>query len=114
MKKILLLCVCLFLGFTLSAQQWNPGNPSGLVYSDEDIHLVLTQRYLHISGLNTADIILYDSLGHPIREWKKLSLDTRDEEVAYRIIYEHVTKEKGWLRINKKDIPTKRKEDEED
>ena len=113
MKKILLLSICLFLQSALIAQNWTSINPSRLVYSDKDIKIILTKRCLHVDGLKTADITLYDSIGHFIREWKKLNLDDRNEEIAYRIIYEHATKEKGWIRINKKDIPTKRKEDEE-
>lgn len=113
MKKLLLI-LCFFLcSISSIAQNWKPNNPDGLIYSNKDITLILTKNYFHIDGLIFVDVVLYDSLGHFIRDWKRLDLDTKEEEIAYRIIYEHVTKENGWIRLNGKDIPTKRKEDEE-
>jgi len=111
MKKILMIFIMCMFFLNTYAQHWKPNNPEGLIYSDSDITVIITPKNLIVHGTLVVDVVLYDSIGHPVREWEKLALQTRDEEIAYRIIYDYVTKKNGWVRIGNKDIPTLKKEE---
>ena len=116
MRKLILSCL-LALSFlsTYGQGKWQPGDPGGLIYSDREMTVILSRKSLTIQGVYPlkVDIVLYDSIGHPVREWKNIYLNDTEEESRYQIIYDFVTRENGWIRINKKDIPTKRREEEE-
>ena len=113
MKKLGIILSFLFLSLSGLCQdvEWKPLKPVGLVYSDSSMTIISTPKNFMVSGIWVADVILCDSLGHQIRCFERLGLNTREEEIAYKIIYKHITEVNGWVIVNKKDIPTLRRYD---
>lgn len=112
MKKLILTLAFLFTtGLVLA--QWQPRGPSGLTYDTAGTHILVDQFWLDVQGRYTVDVILYDSIGHPVAGWQNLDLREPEERYTYNRIWKHITQEKGWVRFGKIDVPTKRKEEEQ-
>ena len=114
MKKFLstlLFCIIAVTAFS----QWRPHNPNGLVYTDTlDRNIIVSPRWLQIDDIPWVTVILYDSIGHPIREFTNLGLRDDEEEIAYRIIYNYIIKVNGWVRFGNIDIPTMKKQEDDE
>lgn len=111
MKKLILTLAFLFTA-GLALAQWQPHNPSGLVYDTAGTHILVDQFWLDVQGRYTIDVILYDSIGHLEAEWRNLDLREPEERYTYNRIWKHIMYEKGWVRFGRLDIPTIRKENE--
>lgn len=106
MKKLILglIFVLGFITVTQGQSIWKPNNPNGLIYSDNEVTVIITDRYITANPSKT-DIVLYDSIGHFILEWKDTDLIYLSE-IRVKYLYDFITKEKGWIKIYRKDLPT--------
>ena len=102
MKKLLFTITLTFaLALPIFAQSWHLNNPTGLFTTIGSRQVILTPTYMSVTGLESIDVILYDSIGHFIQEYKYLNLESKnkDDQKAYRRIYDFIVKENGWTMI---------------
>ena len=114
MKKKYIFFALFCLVSTMAFAQWRPNNPSGLICRDTvNRDIIILSNMLKVGSQNYSDVILYDSIGHFIREFKFLSLYDPDEVLAYRIIYKFIVNVNGWVCFDGVYVPTLKKEEEE-
>ena len=113
MIKRLVLTLALALASTAALAQWQQDG-NRFTYRDTVYNRTITVApdWLQISGQIREDIILYDSIGHFVRDWQNLGLgDPKEEGLAYRIIYRYLTEERGWIRFGRHTIRTLKEEE---
>lgn len=111
-KRILLILVFSLSFYIGKSQTWKIDSTGVMTYKSQEINLRVTEDMIFISGIEKANIKLYDSIGHYIESWKDLEIKEISEEKRYKIIYRFLRNENGWIRFEDIDVPTVKKEKE--
>lgn len=113
MKKLILFIMFCLIGIVGANAQWRPYNSNGLMCTDTlNRHVIVSPKWMQIDDMPWVTVTLYDSVGNPIREFVNLGLRDDEEEIAYRIIYKHITKVYGWVSFNDFRMPTMKKQED--
>ena len=102
MKVAYILLFCMLLPFG-SRAQWSKDRSGGMTYHCAGCvgiaDMVFTPRSIAMEGVNGADITVCDSLGQPIKEWRRVPFNMVYDTVATTALHRFVTRRQGYLEM---------------
>lgn len=97
---ILLLCMLLPLG---GRAQWSKDRAGDMTYLCVGCvgiaDMVFSPRSIAMEGVNGADITVCDSLGQPIKEWRRVPFNMVYDTVATTALHRFITRRQGYLEM---------------
>lgn len=102
MKIAYILLLCMLLPFG-SRAQWSKDRSGGMTYHCAGCvgiaDMVFSPRSIAMEGVSGADITVCDSLGQPIKEWRRVPFNMVYDTAATTALHRFITRWHGYLEM---------------